>query len=126
MVESDVIRCDACPVLCYIKDGRTGACDRYANHGGQLVRLDPHVVLDRAVSRGESVVPFLEPSKDWDGSLVQSAEVFVPAIGAGTAWKRNPRVGSRPSPVRCSPIGIPAPSNALCTGRARTDVSSIL
>ena len=42
----DAIRCDACPVLCYIKPGRTGSCDRYANAGGQLVRLDPHVVLD--------------------------------------------------------------------------------
>ena len=37
-----------------------GACDRYANHDGQLVRLDPHVVLDRAVSRGDTLVPFLE------------------------------------------------------------------
>ena len=25
------IRCDACPVMCYIAEGRTGACDRYAN-----------------------------------------------------------------------------------------------
>jgi hypothetical protein len=86
VADNDVIRCDACPVLCYIKDGRTGACDRYANHGGQLVRLDPHVVLDRAVSRGESVVPFLESSRDWDGSLVKGADVFVTAIGAGTTY----------------------------------------
>ena len=32
------IRCDACPVMCYI-DGNSGACDRYANHDGQIVRL---------------------------------------------------------------------------------------
>src|SRR3979411_1493000 len=57
--DHDAIRCDACPVLCYIKPGRTGACDRYGNQDGQLVRLDPHVVLDRAVSRGDSVVPLL-------------------------------------------------------------------
>ena len=25
------IRCDACPVMCYIADGRSGACDRYGN-----------------------------------------------------------------------------------------------
>ena len=25
------IRCDACPVMCYIAPGQTGACDRYAN-----------------------------------------------------------------------------------------------
>ncbi len=54
VAEDDAIRCDACPVLCYIKPGRTGACDRYGNDNGQLVRIDPHVVLDRAVSRGDS------------------------------------------------------------------------
>jgi hypothetical protein len=31
------IRCDACPVMCYIKPGAVGACDRYANHDGQIV-----------------------------------------------------------------------------------------
>ena len=63
MADDDAIRCDACPVLCYIKPGRTGSCDRYANHEGQLVRIDPHVVLDRALSRGDSVVPFLERNR---------------------------------------------------------------
>jgi hypothetical protein len=48
----ETIRCDACPVLCYIKRGMAGACDRYANHDGQLVRVDPQVVLDRAKSDG--------------------------------------------------------------------------
>ncbi|MES1149412.1 MAG: hypothetical protein ABUL53_09530, partial [Bradyrhizobium guangdongense] len=28
---TDKIRCDACPVMCYIKPGAAGACDRYAN-----------------------------------------------------------------------------------------------
>ena len=41
----DKIRCDACPVMCYIKPGAAGACDRYANHNGELVRVDPHIVL---------------------------------------------------------------------------------
>lgn len=72
----DAIRCDACPVLCYIKPGRTGSCDRYGNHEGKLVRLDPHVILDRAVERGESVVPFLERSRDWDGTLVSHGETL--------------------------------------------------
>src|SRR5579862_751812 len=79
-VADDAIRCDACPVLCYIKPGRTGSCDRYGNHDGKLVRLDPHVVLDRTVERGESVVPFLERSHDWDGILVSHGETFVTAI----------------------------------------------
>ncbi len=82
----DAIRCDACPVLCYIKPGRTGSCDRYGNHDGKLVRLDPHVVLDRANERGDSVVPFLERSTDWDGTLVSHGETFVTAIGAGTTY----------------------------------------
>src|SRR6478672_7165887 len=85
-VADDAIRCDACPVLCYIKPGRTGSCDRYGNHEGKLVRLDPHVVLDRAVERGQSVVPFLERGGEWDGTLVSHAETFVTAIGAGTTY----------------------------------------
>jgi len=84
--EDDAIRCDACPVLCYIKPGRTGSCDRYGNHNGQLVRLDPHIVLDRAVSRGDSVVPFLGREQDWDGNVVSSPETFITAIGAGTTY----------------------------------------
>jgi 6-hydroxynicotinate reductase len=86
VADHDAIRCDACPVLCYIKPARTGACDRYANQDGQLVRVDPHVVLDRAVSRGDSVVPFLERDREWDGNIVSGPETFVTAIGAGTTY----------------------------------------
>src|ERR1700722_2058851 len=82
----DAIRCDACPVLCYIKPGRTGSCDRYANADGQLVRLDPHVVLEHAVSQGGTVVPFLEKAREWDGTLLSGEETFVTAIGAGTTY----------------------------------------
>jgi len=32
------IRCDACPVMCYIAEGRAGACDRYANQDGRIIR----------------------------------------------------------------------------------------
>src|ERR1700675_9693 len=85
-VADDAIRCDACPVLCYIKPGRAGACDRYANADGQLVRLDPHVVLERAVSRGDTLVPFLEKSREWDGALLSGEETFVTAIGADTTY----------------------------------------
>src|SRR5437660_7046745 len=86
VADHDAIRCDACPVLCYIKPGRTGACDRYGNQDGQLVRLDPHVVLDRAVSRGDSLVPFLDRNHDWDGNIVGGPDTFVTAIGAGTTY----------------------------------------
>jgi len=84
--DDDAIRCDACPVLCYIKPGRLGACDRYGNRDGQLVRVDPHVVLDRALSRGDSIVPFLGREQDWDGNPVASPQTFVTAIGAGTTY----------------------------------------
>jgi hypothetical protein len=63
-----------------------GACDRYGNREGQLVRLDPHILLDRAMSRGDSVVPFLEREREWDGNLVAGPESFVTAIGAGTTY----------------------------------------
>ena len=44
---SEKIRCDACPVMCYVAEGKTGACDRYANSGGKIVRCDPLTILNR-------------------------------------------------------------------------------
>ena len=82
----DTVRCDACPVLCYIKRGHAGACDRYANLEGQLVRVDPHILLDRAKSQGTPLVPFLEREGDWDGKIMKGQETFVTAIGAGTTY----------------------------------------
>jgi hypothetical protein len=78
------IRCDACPVMCYIADGRAGACDRYANHGGELVRLDPLTVIES----GAPAVPFLESgnAQDWDGDMIQGGRPFVTAVGAGTTY----------------------------------------
>jgi 6-hydroxynicotinate reductase len=74
------IRCDACPVMCYIADGNVGACDRYANHAGELVRLDPLTVI----AQGGPAVPFL--GTEWDGDPIQGQRVFVTAIGAGTTY----------------------------------------
>ena len=82
----DTVRCDACPVLCYIKRGQAGACDRYANDEGQLVRVDPHILLDRAKSQGTPLVPFLERDSPWNGPLLAPRETFVTAIGAGTTY----------------------------------------
>jgi len=82
----DKIRCDACPVLCYIRDGMLGACDRYANRGGVLTRVDPHVLLERTMKGGGAVVSFLARSRDWDGRVVETPETFVTAIGAGTTY----------------------------------------
>ena len=79
------IRCDACPVMCYIADGKAGACDRYANYGGDLVRLDPLTVIEKSPGK---VVPFLHggDSADWDGDIVQGERSFVTAVGAGTTY----------------------------------------
>ncbi len=32
------IQCDACPIGCHIPPGKTGACRRYINRDGELVR----------------------------------------------------------------------------------------
>ena len=82
---ADKIRCDACPVLCYIAEGRAGACDRYANRGGQLVRLDPLTVIEANAARGGSEVPFLAGA-DWDGDILRAGRPFVTAVGAGTTY----------------------------------------
>ena len=79
---SDKIRCDACPVMCYIAPGQAGACDRYANVDGRIVRCDPLTVLDRTVQAGGAVVPFAAGA--WDGEI--AGDGFVTGIGAGTTY----------------------------------------
>ncbi|MGF6727423.1 hypothetical protein P3T43_006815 [Paraburkholderia sp. GAS41] len=51
---SNKIECNACPVLCQISVGRTGACDRYANSDGRLIRVDPVVFVSRTLAAGEN------------------------------------------------------------------------
>jgi 6-hydroxynicotinate reductase len=75
-MSDDTIRCDACPVLCRIRPGKSGACDRYANENGKLVRLDPLVILERS----QNAVPFLGNS-NWMMPSVQ-----VTGIGATTTY----------------------------------------
>ena len=81
-----IIRCDACPVLCRIRPGRTGACDRYANADGRLIRTDPLVLSERATSEGGEMVPFLANEPNWNGNPVTGPEVFVTGIGSGTTY----------------------------------------
>ncbi|MFN3643324.1 MAG: 6-hydroxynicotinate reductase [Gemmobacter sp.] len=75
------IRCDACPVLCYIAPGQTGACDRYANDAGRLIRTDPVVLLARTVEAGGRVVPFAGAG---EGAVPDGARLT--GIGAGTTY----------------------------------------
>jgi 6-hydroxynicotinate reductase len=64
----------------------TGACDRYANHDGELVRVDPHVLLERIVREGGDIVPFLDRPREWNGDIVNGPSPIVTAIGAGTTY----------------------------------------
>ena len=99
------IECNACPVLCQISDGRSGACDRYANHSGLLVRVDPVVLLRRSL--GNSKAPLVQfvsraagnvavapsdginagnPAQEWNGDLLLADEVFVTGVGSSTTY----------------------------------------
>ena len=73
------IRCDACPVMCYISDGKSGACDRYANVAGDLNRVDPLTIIEHTVASGGSVVPFLPEYVDmiFGGPLQMHAVLAV-------------------------------------------------
>ncbi len=80
------VRCDACPVMCIIKPGAAGACDRYANADGVLVRTDPHLLLERTIGGGGRIKQFLAGAADWEGEIVGGRETFVTAVGAGTTY----------------------------------------
>ena len=95
----DKVECNACPVLCQISPGRTGACDRYANAEGLLVRVDPVVLLRRTLDAPDSataapLVPFVpaatasasDAAQDWDGDLLRANQVFVTGVGSSTTY----------------------------------------
>jgi hypothetical protein len=80
-------------VLCQITEGRSGACDRYANVQGVLTRVDPVLLMRRVAAGGAtqagtggaaSVVRFASP-EGWQGEWVGS-EMFVTGVGAGTTY----------------------------------------
>jgi 6-hydroxynicotinate reductase len=81
----DIVTCDACPVLCRIREGKAGACDRYANIAGVLTRTDPLVLAQQVIDEHGAVVPFLAGA-EWDGALVPGAPTFVTGIGSGTTY----------------------------------------
>lgn len=97
------LECLACPVCCKISEGRNGACDRYANQGGMLVRLDPLLVLRRTLTGDESGlvafapgnarkllaagVPDAEPAKTPVPSEIALPEdAFITGVGASTTY----------------------------------------
>ncbi|MCH2299872.1 MAG: 6-hydroxynicotinate reductase, partial [SAR324 cluster bacterium] len=85
-VEHQKVNCDACPILCRISPGKTGSCDRYGNIDGKLQRLDPVLITQRTLEQEQQVVPFLESSQGWDGSLMAQDAIFPTAVGSGTTY----------------------------------------
>ena len=80
------IACNACPVLCQISDGRSGACDRYANQAGALIRVDPVVFLRRTLTDSDArLVPF-STDQIWSSELTSGNEVFVTGVGSSTTY----------------------------------------
>ena len=81
-----IVRCDACPVLCRIRPGRAGACSRYANRDGELVRTDNLLLTQQVADDDGALVPFLDQAADWDGTLLRPEATFVTGVGAGTTY----------------------------------------
>jgi hypothetical protein len=63
------IQCDACPILCQISEGRTGACDRWGNVANRLTRLEPLLLAESGSERAGGETP-----------------PFVTGLGAGTTY----------------------------------------
>ena len=94
------IACNACPVLCQISEGRSGACDRYANQAGTLVRVDPVILLHRSLSTPDAMlVPFAPRAAaddtasvghaaetGWPDDLMLRNEVFITGVGSSTTY----------------------------------------
>ncbi|MFO8088805.1 MAG: 4Fe-4S binding protein, partial [Desulfatiglandaceae bacterium] len=66
--------CDACPIACQVKEGFTGACHRYRNVGGRLVRVTP-------LHSFEKVENIVGPEP-----LEIIRKPIVTGIGAGTTY----------------------------------------
>ncbi len=81
-----IIRCDACPVLCRIRPDRAGACSRYANKDGMLVRTDPVLLMSQAIDENGKLVEFAGSSEDWSGDMLRPETTFVSGVGAGTTY----------------------------------------
>jgi len=81
------IECNACPVLCQISEGKAGACDRYANQAGTLVRVDPVLIVRQRLAEGEGgLVPFLPEAAASVAAADAEPAMFVTAVGASTTY----------------------------------------
>ncbi|MCL6611990.1 MAG: 4Fe-4S binding protein [Peptococcaceae bacterium] len=69
-VEAGAVKCSSCPVQCEIKEGLYGACKRYLNVEGTLVRSRPLVTEPAAVTK----------------RLPQLERPLITGVGAGTTY----------------------------------------
>jgi 6-hydroxynicotinate reductase len=67
-------KCGSCPVGCLVPEGRTGACQRYVNRGGRLLRNAP-------LQSFEAVRELV--GADWEPAI---REPLVTGLGAGTTY----------------------------------------
>ncbi len=75
------VTCEACPILCRVRLGHTGACQRFVNRAGRLERTI-------ALKTYEEVKHLVGP--DWNPVIRQP---LITGIGAGTTYP-----DSRPAP----------------------------
>ena len=89
------IECNACPVLCQISEGRTGACDRYANADGRLIRVDPVVFMAPTLASGkptdEAALIEFGASSGASGAApaalqAQDQALFITGVGASSTY----------------------------------------
>jgi len=73
-MSAEAIECDACPIKCWINAGQIGACHRYRNADGELLRLTPlHPFEDVAETVGPDAKELIR-------------KPVVTAIGSGTTY----------------------------------------
>jgi NAD-dependent dihydropyrimidine dehydrogenase PreA subunit len=85
------VRCLSCPISCYIQAGKTGACQRFVNFDGELIRNIP-------LQRYEDVKKIV--GKDHEEVI---REPLITGIGAGTTY---PDTKPAPYIVQCRLKGI--------------------
>ena len=73
-ISKGAIECDACPIKCWINTGQIGACHRYRNEDGSLIRITPlHYFEDVAPVVGSDPREIIR-------------KPVITAIGSGTTY----------------------------------------
>ncbi|MCI2808231.1 6-hydroxynicotinate reductase [Eoetvoesiella caeni] len=83
------VECNACPVLCQITEGRTGACDRWGNVDGVLTRVDPVVLMRRLADKngsGPAVIPNGADAGESGADTGTDTDLFVSGVASGTTY----------------------------------------